>query len=167
VMPEQDREELEIEVRVLKYDGTVHRRWRALRALREDSLLVLDAVFEEEVRHSQLGVIRRGTVSIEYYWLDRWYNVFRFLEPDGSVRNFYCNVNMPPRFDGRTLSYVDLDMDIVVSPALSYEILDMDEFWINAERYKYPLEVQNRARGALYELISLIEAREFPFNQNA
>jgi protein associated with RNAse G/E len=164
VKQEQGTDLVQVEVCVMKYDGTPHRRWRARRARREDTLLVLDAVFEEEVRHSQLGVIRRGTVSIEYYWLDRWYNVFRFLEPDGSVRNFYCNVNMPPQFDGRTLSYVDLDMDIVVSPALSYEILDMDEFEVNALKYDYPLEVQDRAREALGELVSLIEAREFPFN---
>jgi hypothetical protein len=157
--------EAEIEVRVMKYDGTLHRRWRAERARSEGSLLILDAVFDEEVRHAQLGVIRRGTVSIEYYWLDRWYNVFRFLELDGRVRNFYCNVNMPPQFDGRTLAYVDLDMDIVVSPSLSYEILDLDEFEVNAKRYQYPVDVQTRAHEALDELVSLIKAREFPFNQ--
>lgn len=156
----------EVEVRVMKYDGTLHRRWRASVQRREESLLILDAAFEEEVRHSQLGVIRCGTVSIEYYWLDRWYNVFRFLEPDGSLRNFYCNVNMLPEFDGRVLSYIDLDMDILVSPDLSYEIVDLDEFEINAERYKYPSEILSGARRALDELLSLIEARRFPFNQS-
>ncbi|HEV7842079.1 MAG TPA: DUF402 domain-containing protein [Pyrinomonadaceae bacterium] len=161
-----DRNEVEVAVRVMKYDGAPHRRWRASVRHREESLLILDAAFEEEVRHAQLGLIARGTVSIEYYWLDRWYNVFRFLEPDGSLRNFYCNVNMPPEFDGRVLSYVDLDMDVLVSPDFSYEILDLDEFEINAERYKYPGDVQSRARLALAELLSLIEARRFPFNQS-
>ena len=154
----------EVVVRALKFDGTEHRRWRASLLKKEASLLVLDAVFDEEVRHSQLGLIERGTLSIEYYWLDRWYNVFRFLEPDGSFRNFYCNVNMPPRFDGRTLTYVDLDMDIVVSPGLSYEILDVEEFETNALRFKYPEDVRRRAHIAIDELISLIESRLFPFN---
>ena len=151
-------------VRVLKYDGAQHRVWHARVAERKGSLLVLDAVFEEEVRHSQLGLIRRGTVSIEYYWLDRWYNVFRFLEPSGRVRNFYCNVNMPPEFNGHTLSYVDLDIDIVVRPDFSYEILDMDEFEVNAERYNYPADVRDGAHRALEELLSLIERRAFPFD---
>lgn len=163
---ESDSNEVEVAVRVMKYDGTLHRRWRAKLMSREESLLVLDAAFEEEVNHPQLGLIGRGTVSIEYYWLDRWYNVFRFLEPDGSLRIFYCNVNMPPEFDGRVLSYVDLDMDILVSPDLSYQLLDLDEFEINAEKYKYPSEVMSQARLALDELLSLIEARRFPFNQS-
>lgn len=154
----------EVIVRALKFDGTEHRRWRTSLVKKEASLLVLDAAFAEEVRHSQLGLIERGTLSIEYYWLDRWYNVFRFLEPDGSFRNFYCNVNMPPSFDGRTLTYIDLDIDIVVSRNLSYEILDMEEFETNALRFKYPEDVRERARFALDELIALIEAREFPFN---
>ncbi|HEX8175242.1 MAG TPA: DUF402 domain-containing protein [Pyrinomonadaceae bacterium] len=154
----------EITVQVLKYDGAPHRRWRARLKERRRELLILDAAFEEEVNHSQLGLIRRGTVSIEYYWLDRWYNVFRFLEPDGSVRNFYCNVNMPPALDGSLLSYVDLDIDILVAPDLSYEILDMDEFSVNAERYGYTREVLSKARIALDELQTLIGARAFPFD---
>jgi protein associated with RNAse G/E len=155
----------EITVQVLKYDGAPHRRWRAHLKERRGELLILDAAFEEEVNHSQLGLIRRGTVSIEYYWLDRWYNVFRFLEPDGSVRNFYCNVNMPPSLDQNLLSYVDLDMDIVVAPDLSYEILDMEEFSVNAERYGYTQEVLSKARVALDELQTLISTRAFPFDR--
>ena len=154
----------EIAVRVMKYDGTLHREWHARVAKRTESLLILDASFEEEVNHSQLGLIRRGTVSVEYYWLDRWYNIFRFLEPDGSLRIFYCNVNMPPEFDGLALTYVDLDIDMVVFPDLSVEILDLDEFEDNALRYNYPAHIKSGARSALDELLSLIEARAFPFD---
>lgn len=156
--------EPEIVVRALKFDGREHRRWNARLMQQESSLLVLAAVFDQEVRHPELGLIERGTVSIEYYWLKRWYNVFRFLEPCGKLRNFYCNVNLPPHFDGRSLSYVDLDMDIVVAPGLTYEILDLDEFEINAESYQYPNDVRRRAHLALEELVALIEARQFPFN---
>jgi uncharacterized protein len=155
----------ELLVRVLKFDGTEHRLWRASLSKQDGALLVLYAAFAEEVRHAQLGLIRRGTVSVEYYWLDRWYNVFRFLEPDGSTRNFYCNVNLPPTFDGRTLSYVDLDLDVLVHKDFSYETLDMDEFEAHAQAFGYPPDVRERALGALDELISFIEARAFPFNE--
>lgn len=153
-------------VRACKYDGTVHRSWRA-RVLQQDAeLLVLDGKFEAEVRHALLGTIVRGTMSIEYYWLDRWYNVFRFLEPDGSLRNYYCNINIPPVFDGRALSFIDLDIDVMVAPDLSYQIIDEDEFKENALRYAYPEDVQAGAHKALDELVHLIESRQFPFNDN-
>jgi len=152
-------------VSVRKYDGVEHRRWPAQIARIEGSLLVLDAVFEEEIEHDLLGTISSGTISTEYYWLDRWYNVFRFSDPDGRLKNFYCNVNQPPVLDGDVLSYIDLDIDVLVAPDLTYKILDVEDFEENAKRYDYPNDVLANARQALTEVIELIESRAFPFNE--
>jgi len=154
----------EITVSVRKYDGREHRRWRARVAKREGTLLILDAVFEEEIEHSLLGTIALGTVSTEYYWLDRWYNVFRFSDSSGRLKSFYCNINEPPSFDGHVLSYIDLDIDVLVAPDLTYKILDLDDFEANAQAYAYPDDVQANAHGALKELSRLIDLRAFPFN---
>ena len=156
--------ESDIVVSVRKYDGREHRRWRARVAKHEGSLLILDAVFDEEIEHDLLGTIALGTVSTEYYWLDRWYNVFRFSDPDRKLKNFYCNVNQPPSFDGRVLSYIDLDIDVFVAPDLTYKILDLDDFEANAAAFAYPEDVQANAHRALKELTELIEARAFPFD---
>jgi protein associated with RNAse G/E len=152
-------------VSVLKYDGLEHRRWPARIAKIDGPLLVLDAVFEDEIEHDLLGTISSGTISTEYYWLDRWYNVFRFSDPSGKLKNYYCNVNQPPSFDGRVLSYIDLDIDVLVAPDLTYKILDVEDFEENARRYAYPDEVQANAHRAVDELTGLIESRAFPFNE--
>ena len=152
-----------VTVRTYKYDGSEHRHWRAQITRQEDSLIVLDAKFEEEIRHPLLGTVARDTSSIEYYWLDRWYNIFRFVEPTGELRNFYCNVNVPPVLQNDVLSYIDLDMDVLVAPDFSYSVLDEDEFAANAARFNYPREVLDKSESALKELISLIEGRAFPF----
>jgi len=157
----------QVTVRVLKYDGIEYRRWIARVLKRDGSLQVLDAEFEHDVQHHLLGEIRRGTPTVEYYWLDRWYNIFRFLNDDGSTRLYYCNINMPPAFDGPLLRYVDLDIDILVEPDLSYQVLDLDEFEVNAARYQYSQEVKTQARVAVEELISIIGKREFPFDEDA
>ena len=153
-----------ITVRAHKYDGSEHRTWRAQVLRQEGSLLVLDATFDQEIKHDLLGDIACGTTSIEYYWLDRWYNIFRFAEPSGDLRSYYCNVNVPPAFDGQVLSYVDLDIDILVEPDLSYRIVDVEDFEHNAERFGYSEAVQKEARQALESLVKLIEGRAFPFN---
>jgi protein associated with RNAse G/E len=154
-----------ITVRAYKHDGSPHRSWPA-RVLRQDgSLLVLDAEFAEEVQHELLGTIASGTLSVEYYWLDRWYNIFRFSHPTGELRNFYCNVNVPPSFDGQVLSYVDLDIDIVVNTDFSYQLLDLEEFDQNADRYEYSPETRAAVARAVQELIKLIETRSFPFSE--
>jgi protein associated with RNAse G/E len=153
-----------ITVRTYKYDGTAHRHWRAQLTKQENSLLILNAKFDEEIQHPLLGIIARETLSIEFYWLDRWYNIFRFHQPSGELRNFYCNINVPPIFHRNALSYIDLDIDILVAPDMSYSILDEDEFAANAARFKYPSEVQQRSRQALAQVVTLIESRHFPFN---
>ena len=152
-----------ITVRACKYDGSEHRRWPATLVTQEGALIVLDASFDRDIEHDLLGTIQTGTRSVEYYWLDRWYNVFRFSLPDGELRYFYCNVNIPPQFDGQTLTYVDLDIDILVEPDFSYSVLDRDDFERNALLYGYSADVQRQANEALHELIGLIEQRSFPF----
>ncbi|HEX8140267.1 MAG TPA: DUF402 domain-containing protein [Pyrinomonadaceae bacterium] len=154
----------QITIRACKYDGLEHRRWHARLLSRKDSLIVLDARFDRLIEHDLLGRILPGTISVEYYWLDRWYNVFRFHLPTGELHSYYCNVNVPPLFDGRVLSYVDLDIDILVAPDLSYRIVDLDEFEANSERFRYPAEVRERAHAALRELVALVSARQFPFD---
>ena len=160
-MPEVE----EIVVHSCKHDGRVNRSWPARVIRRDGPLIVLEGVFAEEVRHTLLGVIEAGTVSVEVYWTDRWYSVFRFAEPDGALRSFYCNVNTPAEFDGRLLRYVDLDIDVLVAPDFSLRVLDEDEFAAHAEQYGYPEELKANARRALGELITLVEQRRFPFNK--
>ncbi len=147
-----------------KFDKTIHRSWKCELVEQTDSLLVFVGEFEEEIRHKQLGVIRRGTISCEYYWLDRWYNVFRFHEPDGGLRNFYCNLNMPPTYTNGVLDYVDLEIDILVWKDFSFEILDLDEFEENAKKFGYSEELKLKVQANLDELLQMIESREFPFD---
>jgi protein associated with RNAse G/E len=153
-----------ITVRALKYDGKEHRRWSATIARREGPLIVLDAKFEEAVHHAAFGEIPSGTRTIEYYWLDRWFNIFQFLNDDGDTRLFYCNVGAPATMDGQFLNYLDLDIDILVHADLSYQVLDLDEFESNATRWSYSDETRRQASSAVTRLISMIESREFPFS---
>jgi protein associated with RNAse G/E len=151
-------------IRSLKYDGRLHREWRARLLRAEGTLVVVEGEFEETVEHSQLGIIERGTVSTEYFWTDRWHSVFRFGDPCGRLRNYYCNVNRPASFDGQLLTFVDLDIDVLVAPDQTFRVLDEDEFASNAARGDYPRELREQVPRALAELIDLIERRDFPFD---
>jgi protein associated with RNAse G/E len=147
-----------------KFDEKIHRSWKADFIEQRDSLLIFHGEFEEEVRHSELGIIRRGTISYEYYWLDRWYNVFKFFEPSGELRNFYCNLNMPPRFKNNVLDYVDLEIDVLVSKNFEVKILDREEFEENSKLFNYSTDLIKKTFDTLDELLKIIEAREFPFS---
>ncbi len=147
-----------------KYDNSIHRSWQAQLIERNNSHLVFRGAFEKAVNHEQIGFIRRGTISYEFYWLDRCYNIFRFGNPNGTLRNFYCNVNLPPTFENNILNYVDLDIDLLVWKDFTYEILDTEEFEENSKKYKYPIELIENVKSNLDMLIALLKDRKYPFN---
>ena len=153
-----------IRINARKFDNKIHRSWECKFLERKNSLLTFVGEFEKEVNHPDLGVIRRGTVSYEYYWLDRWHNVFRFHEPDGKLRNFYCNVNMPPVFENKILDYIDLDIDVLVWNDFSYKILDVEEFDLNSLKFNYSAHMIENAKKSLDELLQAINSRHFPFD---
>ncbi len=163
VEPFPHRPSDQITVAVLKHDGVEYRRWHGRLVEYEGPLVVLDAEFEADVSHHLLGEIKRGSRLLEYYWLDRYYNVFRFLHDDGSTRLYYCNINKPPTFDGQMLTYVDLDIDLIVRPDYSYDVLDLEEFAANAKHYGYSDDEKENVAAALKELLDLIRKRQFPF----
>ena len=110
-------------------------------------------------------MIEKGTVSYEYYWLDRWYSVFRFENPNGGLRNFYCNLNLPPEISKDVLDYIDLDIDVLVEPDGRFKVLDLEEFDANSERFGYGQALTQKVFDSLEELTGLIEMRKFPFER--
>lgn len=151
-----------IDVSSCKFDGSIHRRWKARLVEKNEARIVLDGEFEVEVRHPVLGTIERGAKTREVFFLDRWYSVFQFLRPDGSTRLEYVNINLPPTMNGSALSFIDLDLDLLLRPDGTYSILDEDEFQTNAELFNYPSEIRSGVHRTVTELVERIKARRFP-----
>ena len=147
-----------------KYDGHIRRSWDGGLVTQDEGLIVLVGRFEADVQHADLGLISKGTFSFEHFWLHRWYNIFRFHEPDGSLKAYYCNVAKPPVFADGVLDFVDLDIDVVVWPDMSYDVVDLDDFERNSVKYGYPESIRTAAQATLSELTRIIEAPEFPFD---
>lgn len=152
----------EITVVTRKYDGSIRRTWKAAIVSKSETLIIAVGRFDRDVSHQDLGKIKKGTVSFEHFWLDRWYNVFRFHEPDGTLRNYYCNIAMPAVLNGGELAFVDLDIDVVVWPGGRYEVLDRDDFDENSIRYGYTKETVEQVEQSLGELLGVIERGELP-----
>ena len=153
-----------IQINSRKFDGSLHRSWQVKLLERTNSLLTFVGVFEEQIEHPLLGVIKHGTVSYEFYWLNRGYNIFRFHEPAGDLRNFYCNLILPPVFESNILDYVDLDIDVVVWKDFSHQVLDADEFKTNAKIFGYPETLRTDVNKNLEEIMTKIKRKSFPFD---
>jgi len=148
-----------VTVEALNFDLSLRKSWPARLVESRDDRIVLLGEFDRDIDHPELGLIRRGTRSREFFFADRWYNIFEFIESSGEPRNFYCNIAMPPTFEDSILRYVDLDIDVSVPPDGTVNVLDLDEFYHNAERFSYSEDVKQHADAALRELLELIERR--------
>lgn len=153
-----------VTINALKYDGSLHRSWSADLVEASEPLLVFEGTFDAEIDHPEMGVIRRGTLSTEFYWLDRNYNVFRFTEPEGGLKCIYCNVNLLPTFAEGVLNYVDLDIDILLLPGMEPRVLDLDEFDNNRRIYGYPDDVVETVRRSTEDLLRLVRSGDLPFS---
>lgn len=149
-------------VRSLAFDATVRKSWNAELIELDETSATLVGAFDRGFEHDQLGRIAAGTVSYEYFAFAKNWNVFRMCEPDGTFRNYYFNICLPPSIRGRVLEYIDLDVDVVVWPDQRYEILDLEEFEVNREVLRYPTQVVAAARKALDEVIEMVEAGSMP-----
>lgn len=153
----------QIKINSRKFDGSIHKSWLCDLLEENETYWLFYGKFEHEINHTKLGIIRRGTISKEYYFKNKWFNIFLFFEPNGDFKFYYCNVNMPPNFVNNVLDYIDLDIDILVQKDFSYEILDEDEFEENSIKFGYSQNLINQTKQIVKELLLFIKHKKFPF----
>lgn len=153
-----------VKINSRKFDGSIHRSWQCELVEETKDYWNFYGEFDKEIFHNDLGHIKIGTISYEYYWKNQWFNVFRFHQPSGEFRNYYCNINMPPTFENGILDYIDLDLDILVWDDFKIELLDQIEFVQNSAKFNYSKEVVLQSKNTVKTLLTLIESRKFPFD---
>jgi protein associated with RNAse G/E len=126
---------------------------------RSDSELVFEAVFDRDVDLEGMQ-LRKGDLFIEYFYLDRWYNIFKVFEAASSeLKGWYCNVTRPARMEGENLYADDLALDLLVYPDKSFQVLDEDEF----DELDIPSADRINALAAMDELMKLAQLSQGPF----
>lgn len=97
----------------------------------------------------------------EYFYSDRWYNIFEIRTGNGRLKGWYCNITRPAHIGEETVTAEDLALDLWVAPDRSTKVLDADEF---AELPLAPNE-RRAARQALAELQARVAEEAPPFDR--
>ncbi len=103
--------------------------------------------------------IPAGTLSYGVYWVDRPFNVYRWVDPRGTVLAHYFNVATETRILPDALEWLDLELDVLVTPDGRVRVLDEQEVPVDlAPRYRAVLdEAVARLRDPA-EVLSEVEA---------
>ena len=106
-------------------------------------------------------VFEPGDHFTEYYYSNRWYNVFDIAGSDGTRKGWYCNVAAPANIGAEYIRQVDLLLDVWVDPDGHTLVLDEDEF---AADTSLTDEQRAGAKAGLQSLLSLIANRQEVFS---
>ncbi len=68
-----------------------------------------------------------GTVTFGYFWADRAYNAYHWMNGCGDTLGVYFNLSDRTRIADGVLEWRDLTVDILTTPAGRVDVLDEDE----------------------------------------
>ena len=128
---------------------------------------------EEQTRYSGTFLSRTATTAVvaaswtetgdrfvEYYYTDRWFNVFAITSAAGQRKGWYCNIAEPAIIDDERIEQVDLLLDVWIDHQGGLLVLDQEEF----ERDPFlSAEQRSGALQGLEDLLQQVRARQGPF----
>ncbi len=89
----------------------------------------LEAFFNRDDMDLGFAAFNRGDRFVEYFYTDRWYNIFAVYSRDnGTLKGWYCNICRPAEIGETAVHCQDLALDLWVAPSGQTTILDEDEF---------------------------------------
>lgn len=139
---------------VFRYQGEVLARnatWVQLEArFGRDEVLVAEGVR-----------FRRGDRFVEWFYSDRWHNIFEIHDADDDhLKGWYCNITRPALLSGDMVRSEDLALDLWVGPDGRQVVLDESEF------AALPLDAAERSRAwaELEALLRAVRERRPPFD---
>lgn len=124
--------------------------------------VIIQAYWSQPAKNLGYASFEPGDRFIEYYYTDRWYNIFDIASKQGVRKGWYCNIAEPAMLFEDRIEQVDLLLDVWVSPEGETLILDEDEF---ATDTTLTAQQRNGAQQALQELLQMIAHQQEAFSK--
>ncbi len=101
--------------------------------------------------------------AVLFFYKDKWFNIIGQLKKNGLF--YYCNIATPYIIDGRTIKYIDYDLDLRVFPDGGFKILDRNEYRYHKKVMHYTKELDTIIENSLQELIEWKKEEKEPFKR--
>lgn len=138
---------------VLRYDGTLIER-------QADSVCVR-AIFQLKTRDLAYVTLKQGDTFIEWFYTNRWYNVFQVIDRDDNhLKGYYCNITRPALIEDNQVQSDDLKLDLFVKPSGEILTLDQDEY----DALTLSTEEKQQVSEAIADILAHVEKRKSPFH---
>jgi len=123
--------------------------------------IIIQAYWNHSPKDLGYVCFKPGDLFIEYYYANRWFNIFEISDASNTRKGWYCNIAEPADIREDQILQKDLLLDVWVDPSGKPLILDEDEF--EADRRLDDRQRQG-ARQGLRDLLQIIVAQIEPFS---
>jgi len=124
--------------------------------------VIIKAYWSHPTKNLGYASFEPGDLFIEYYYTNRWYNIFDIASAKGVRKGWYCNIAEPALLFEDRIEQVDLLLDVWVSPIGETLILDEDEF---AADTTLTAGQRTGAKQGLQELLKMIADQQEAFSK--
>lgn len=152
----------EMTVEKLDATGRMVFSYRGVECERFANGIRLEALWNQPPRDLGYARFEVGDRFIEWFYTDRWYNIFEIhASGNDALVGWYCNVAAPASIEAEVVRCRDLVLDLWVARDGTMMVLDEDEF---AADVTLDEATRIAARKGLVELQRLVERRTPPFD---
>ena len=119
------------QVTVYKLDHAGREVWQypAVVLERDPNHVRLEAFFNRDDMELGYTTFKRGDRFVEFFYTDRWYNIFAVYDrDDGALKGWYGNVCRPVEISELAVRCEDLALDVWIDRDGRFRLLDEDEF---------------------------------------
>ena len=103
--------------------------------------------------------------SLRFFWPDRYWNLFVRWRPDWSLEDYYVNIATPASWSAEQIDWVDLDLDLILTPDAAEPLLDdEDEFDRHRVAWQYPADLVRTCHDTVETVRRLMVEKKWPFD---
>lgn len=159
-------------IKSFKHDGHLHRKWlknwkvpgKLLDPTHAEASMIVTINSQTPIQEASGEMWISKVPGVSFFIPNTWYNIVALMESEG-IR-YYCNVASPPHLQNDVLTYIDYDLDVIVFPDGTYQVVDREEFERHKLIYRYSDLVVAKAKHGLQGLLTRIKKKEPPFQDD-
>ena len=136
---------------VLNYPGEV--------VYRDEQVFVVRCAWSQGPYDLGPFYLEPGDIFVEFYYPNRWFNIFAIYDVSGGLKGWYCNLIAPVTISNSKVCWRDLALDLLVLPNGEEFLFDKDEF----EALSPSVTLCRHAQSVLHTLRRWQREKQFPF----
>jgi protein associated with RNAse G/E len=122
--------------------------------------IIIQAYWTHPLKDLGYTCFEPGDRFIEYYYTQRWFNIFDISTASNERKGWYCNIAEPADIYNDQIKQKDLLLDVWVDPWGTPLLLDEDEFGVDTTLDD---EQRQGAEQGLHDLLQMIANEIAPF----